>query len=90
MKNLFNRQFEMLLRVRAFGEKHSDLFPTTSLAGRLFASNASVITELSQSAGTQAAGFAMASEGATSKAEAREHLRECLLVIARTARSIDR
>jgi len=90
MNNQYQRQFETLLRVRAFGDKYSDLFPPTSLSGRMFATIASAITELSQYAGTQAAGFGLARESVTAKAEAREILRECLVAIARTAGSIDR
>ena len=88
MNNQYQRQFETLLRVRAFGDKYSDLFPPTSLSGRMFATIASAITELRQYAGTQAAGFGLARESVTTKAEAREILRECLVAIARTGVSL--
>lgn len=90
MQNLFNRQFEMLLRVRAFGEKHSDLFAPTSVASKMFAVIAAAIPELSKNAGAQAAGSALTREGVTAKAEAREALRECLYAINQTARAIGR
>ena len=90
MRSQFNRQFTTLLRVRAFGEKHSDLFPPSSLSGKMFGIIAEAITALSNNAGSQAAGLALAREGTTAKAEARQALREWVVDISRTARSIGR
>ena len=92
MRSQFDRQFSTPLRVRAFGEKHSDLFPSSSLSGRMFGTIAQAIPELSKTAGSQAAGLALAKEGVTAKAEAREALREWIVdktLIARLALSPD-
>ena len=59
MKNQFNRQFDTLLRVSAFGANHSDLFPPTSLSGQLFTAIADSIPELRKNDGSQAASFAL-------------------------------
>jgi len=90
MKTLFNRQYDALLRVRAFAEKHSDLFPPATLAGKMFAVIAAAIPDVTKYAGSQEAGFALAREGLSSKAEARQNLRDCLEAIVKTARSIGR
>ena len=74
MKTLFNRQYDALLRVRAFAEKHSDLFPPATLAGKMFAVIAAAIPDVTKYAGSQEAGFALAREEA----------------IVKTARSIGR
>ena len=90
MKGQFNRQFDTLLRVSMFGEKHSDLFPPSSLAGKLFGAVADAIPQLRKNDGSQAAGLALSREGVTAKAEARETLREWMVALTRTARSIGR
>ena len=90
MRNLFNRQFEMLLRLSAFGRRHADLFPPASLAGQMFEVITSTLPELSKSAGSQAAGFAVTREGSVSRAEARAVLLDCLDAISLTARAIGR
>jgi hypothetical protein len=90
MKNLFNRQFETLLRVRAFFEKHSELFPPTSLSGKAFDTVVAAIPELSRYMRSHAGVVALVREGVTSKAEARQELRDRLEAVTRTARSIGR
>ena len=90
MKSLFNRQFDTLLRVHTFSEKHPELFSLPSLAGKMFATVANAIPALSKYAGSQEAGLALAREGVNSKAEARQNLRDCMEGIVRTARSMGR
>lgn len=36
MKTQYTRQLETLVKVRAFGQAHSDLFPPSSLSGKMF------------------------------------------------------
>src|SRR5438094_2659184 len=90
MRSQLSHQFDTLSRVSAFGDKHPDLFPPTTFAGKMFGVIADAIPELRKNDGSQAAGFAMAREGVNEKAEAREALREWLVDISRVARSIDR
>lgn len=88
MNSLDTRRYEMLVRVRDFGAAHSDLFAKSSLAGRAFASVASAVSKLMQHAASQQSGRSSAREGTTSKAVAREALREDLDAIVRTARGL--
>ena len=90
MRNLFNRQLDMLVRVLAFGKKYAHLFPPDTLAGKLFAIIAATIPTLSESAGSQAAGVALNRQGVTEKAESRTVLLDCLDAITQTARAIGR
>jgi hypothetical protein len=90
MKNLFNRQFETLLRVRAFFEKHVELFPPTSLSGKTFGIVAAAIPELSKFMRSHASVVALTQQGVVSKAEARQEVRDRLEAVTRTARSIGR
>jgi hypothetical protein len=90
MKSQYIRQLETLVRVRAFGEAHSDLFPPSSLSGKTFGVIAGAIPTLRDNAGSQAAGRSVKEEGLTLKTEAREALREWIVDISRTARAIGR
>jgi hypothetical protein len=90
MKDLFNRQFDTLVRVSAFYRKHSHLFSPESLSAKMFEVIGEAIAELTRHIGSQAAGSALAREGSISRAEARQALRDCLEAITRTSRSIGR
>jgi hypothetical protein len=82
------RQYEMLVRVHDFGAAHGDLFPASSLEGKTFAAVGSSVAVLSQEAAAQVSGRAAAREGTSSKAAARETLRDTLDAISRTARAL--
>src|SRR5688572_25856956 len=90
MRSLFNRQFDMLVRALAFGQKYTHLFPTNRLAGKLFAKIAALLPQLGEAAGSHAAGAALAEASLTSKASARAVLFECLDKISLTARAMAR
>ncbi len=90
MRNLFNRQFDMLVHVLGFYKKYAHLFSPDSLAGKMFAIIATSLPQLSESAGSQAAGAALTREGTTSRGQARAVLFDCLDRISWTARAIAR
>ena len=67
---------------------HSDVFPASSLEGETFAAVGTAVALLSQEAASQVSGRAAAREGTTSKAAARDALRDTLDAISRTARAL--
>jgi hypothetical protein len=79
------RRYEMLARVRDFGNAHGDLFRESSLAAKHFATVAAAVKELS---GHAAMRMSAAREGKSNKATAREALIGSLETIGRTARTI--
>jgi hypothetical protein len=89
MMNSFDmRRYEMLVRVRAFGSRHANLFPTTGIAGKAFADIAAAIQDVDTHAADHETGRGTAHGGTTDKASAREELRETLESMVRTARAM--
>lgn len=89
MNNLDTRRYEMLVRVRDFGAAHKDLFPTrTTVGGKAFATITEAVEELTKHVASQLSGRGTAREGTTSKAVAREALRDEVDAIIRTARAL--
>ena len=84
MNAIERRRYEMLVRVRDFGDAHSDLFPETSLARRTFAAVAEAVQQLNAHA------VAKMSSGRSTptKALARAMLLDRLAAISLTARAI--
>ncbi len=80
------RKYEMLVRVRDFGDSHQELFPRSTLAGKLFVEIADAVDELDQHAVSKMSAHGAALEGGGARVEAREALRERLDAIIRTAR----
>ncbi len=87
MNAIETRKYEMLVRVRDFGESHGDLFPKSSLAGQTFAEVATAVKELSQHA---VAKMSAAGDSARARAAARNALRTRLNRIHTTARAVAR
>jgi hypothetical protein len=85
MTNRDTRQFEMLERVRQFGEAHRNLFPKKTEGGRAFATVATVVTELT---GYDDAREKASQLGKKAKASVRRALLEKLKAVSRTARVI--
>ena len=83
MKSLETRQYEMLVRVRDFGEANSHLFPASSVAGEAFAAVAAAVTQLSEHAVSR---MSTLRGGAAAAATARGALRDRLEAVVRTAR----
>jgi hypothetical protein len=82
------RRFEMLVRVRDFGDAHKDVFPAPSLAGPMFAAVGAAIAELNQQAASEVSGRGAAREGTAAKSSARADLRKILEAISQTARAM--
>lgn len=88
MQDTHNRRREMFARVKDFGVAHASDFSPTSLATDLFTALSGVLTQLSSHAAEEASGRGSAKEGTTTRAVAREALREDLEAINRTARAM--
>lgn len=88
MDNLETRRLEMLIRVRDFGASRAVFFPAASRGGELFATVATVVTELETHASDQTSSTGASREGTTTKAVARAALTETLDAINLTARAI--
>jgi hypothetical protein len=88
MTSVDTRRYEMLVRVRDFGAKYAERFPSSSLGGQAFATVTAAVAELSQHTASLLSGRGTTREGVTSKAVAREALRDDLDAIVRTARAI--
>jgi hypothetical protein len=88
MRTIDKRRCDMFVRVSAFGAAHPDLFPASTLGGRIFAALDSAVHELSAYLVTQAARQGDARGGVMLKDDARRALRDALDAIARTARAL--
>ena len=81
------RRYEMLVRVRDFGDTHGDLFPTSSLARDQFTAVAAAVKVLSEYSVRK---MSAKQEGKRTKGLAREALNDRLESMVRTARAIAR
>jgi hypothetical protein len=79
------RRYEMLVRVRKFGETHREHFPKGSVGGQALAAVTAAVNELSRFAVSQMSG---AEDGSKSKRRARAALVERLDAVGRAARVI--
>ena len=79
------RQYEMLVRVRNFGDAHRGLFPASSLGRKKFAAVAKAAKALSDHAASK---MRAAKDGASPKTTGRTALVQRLGAISRTARAI--
>lgn len=82
------RRFEMLTRVRDFGVEHASVFPTTSVAGKIFTDVSDAVDKLDRQAVSQFTGQGSSLEGTQSKASARQALRDTLEHFTLTAQAI--
>lgn len=85
MNTIETRRYEMLVRVRDFGNTHRDLFPTGSPGEREFAAVEVAVTELSRHAVTKMSSQGAARDGGERRQAARTALREQVDAISRTA-----
>ncbi len=88
MNSVETKRYNMLKRVRNFGELRAADFPDTSLGHELFAEIATALKELDANATNQASGANAAVGGTTTKGMIREELRDALVAINRTARAL--
>jgi hypothetical protein len=89
MKNEEVRGQAMVSRVSDFAAAEAASFPSTSIAGQLFAEIKAALKELEDHVAGQVAGDNTAREGTEQKALANEALRDMLNMLRRTARSLD-
>ena len=87
MTAIETRKYEMLVRVRDFGNTHGDRFPESTRAREQFTTVSAAVKELSEFAVKK---MAAKQEGKRTKAIAREALHDRLESIAITARAIGR
>jgi len=85
MTSIENRKYDMLLRVRAFGDTHTDAFPPSSAAGQAFAALSAAIDQLPDHASSSPA---QTREGMMRRNAARAALEESLEAVARCVRVI--
>ncbi len=85
MTSMETKRYEMLDRVREFGDAHAELFPASSLAREQFAVVGAAVKELSAYAVTK---MSAAHEGTRQKAATREALRDRLEAVALTGRAM--
>ena len=85
MRNIETRQYEMLVRVRDFGDAHGELFPESSLAGDMFETVGTAVKQLSEQAVSK-----MSSKrgGLRTRTRARDVLLDRLQALSRTAGAI--
>ena len=88
MNAMERRQYEMLVRVRDFGDNYGHLFPASSVARQNFAAVTAAVRELDAQEVTHMA--ASVSARADRKTAARDVLLARLLAISQTARVIAR
>src|SRR5215831_3236019 len=79
------RRYEMLVRLKAFGTSHAELFPAATGGGTLFAALGPAVDELEAHVVAQAAGTHATSQGVSAKNAARTRLRQLLATLTRTA-----
>ena len=87
MRTIDTRKYEMLVRVRHFGDAHSDRFPASSLAREQFAIVGAAAQELSTHAVSK---LRAKREGVSPKVMAHDALLDRVETIGRTARAIAR
>lgn len=90
MKDTERLRYETFLRVREFGASRTAEFPTTTLAGELFADLDGIIAEIDRHTTAQASGQSASMQSTGSKSAARDELRRDLEAISRTARVMAR
>ncbi len=88
MNSYDTRRFEMLARVREFGDAHRELFPAGSRCADLMTTVEAAVEEISAQFTAQQAGSGVARTGASNRAALRERVRERLNAMRRSAREI--
>jgi hypothetical protein len=81
-----NRKLETFVRIVDFGTAHASDFAPASLAKQLFTTLTGIVAELDGHASQHVSSRGAARQGTTTRAEARDALRELMEAIRRTAR----
>jgi hypothetical protein len=82
------RRYDMLKRVCDFGAGHADVFPASSLGGKMFARVGTAVAALDEHAAARVATDGAVRDGARAKSTARETLRDALRAISSTAQAV--
>jgi hypothetical protein len=82
------RRYEMVVRLKAFGTAHSELFPASTGGGKLFAVLGTRVDELESRVVAQAAGKNATSHGISTKNAARDQLCRLLTTLMRTVKIV--
>ena len=88
MRDTENRRHQMFVRVKGFGIDHANDFAANGLGTQLFTDLAGIVTQLDNHAAAEASGVGAARGGTSTRAAAREALRDDLEAISRTARAM--
>jgi hypothetical protein len=83
-----NLRYQMFLRVRDFGVEHTTDFAADSLGRQLFVKLTGLVSTLEGHAASESSKHGAAKQGTTTRADARQALRENLDPIRRTARAL--
>ncbi len=82
------RRYDMLKRVCDFGAGHADVFPASSLGGKMFARVTAAVAALDEHAAARVSNDGAVRDGARAKFAARETLRGALHAVSSTAQAL--
>jgi hypothetical protein len=82
------RRYDMLKRVIDFGGTHADVFPASTLGGKMFARVTAAVAALDEHSAARVSTEGVVRDGTRAKSEARETLRNALRAISGTAQAL--
>jgi hypothetical protein len=88
MNSYNTRRYDMLKRVCDFGDGHTDVFPASSLGGKMFARVVTAVAALDEHAAARVSTDGTVRDGARAKSAAREALRDALRAVSSTAQAL--
>jgi hypothetical protein len=88
MNSYNTRRYDMLKRVCDFGAGHTDVFPVSSLGGKMFARVVAAVAALDEHAAARVSTDGTVRDGARAKSAARETLRDALRAVSSTAQAL--
>src|SRR5262245_29493145 len=88
MNNRANRILRTFVRMRDFGRDHTDDFAANSVGKEAFNTLDNIVAEIELQAASEASGFGRERQGTTTRAKAREDLRDLIAAISRTAAAL--
>jgi hypothetical protein len=88
MNSYNTRRYDMLKRVCDFGAGHADVFPASSLGGKMFARVTAAVGALDEHAAARVSTDGSVRDGARVKLGGRETLRDALRAISSTAQAL--
>src|SRR5260221_1044077 len=88
MNSNTTRRYDMLNRVCDFGAGHADVFPASSLGGKMFARVTAAVAALDEHASARGSNDGAVRDGARAKFAARETLRGALHAVSSPAQAL--